>query len=172
MNADELKGVEKAAILLISLGREAASEVLKHLPDSKIEKVAYEIANCRTVDVDRKTDILKDFYQVCMAQEYISEGGIDYAKQVLKQALGNQRSLELINKMSSIMQEKPFNFMRDVDSNEIINFLNYESNQTSALIMSYLDAKQAAVVLAALPSDRQADIVKRIALMDKISPEI
>ena len=169
---DVLTNKEKAAILLISLGKDSAAKVLKHLSEEEIEQVTFEIANYRTVGVDTKTEILKEFYQVCLAQNYMSEGGMDYAKAVLHEALGAQKSTELISKMTGYLRAKPFHFMRDVDQNEITNFLNYEGNQTAALVLSYLPSKQAAYVLSSLSHERQADIVKRIALMDKISPEI
>ena len=169
---NELKGEEKAAIVLCSLEKRAAAEIIKHLPDEQIQKVTYHIARNSKVASDVRNKVINEFYEVCLAQGYISTGGIDYAKEVLTEALGTQRSIELISKMSSLIKTKPFNFLKDIDGNEIINFLRYERNQTIALIMSYMNPEQSAAVLSALEPERQFEIVKRIANMDKLSPEI
>lgn len=171
-NYEKLKGEEKAAIILVSLGKKNAAEIIRHMSDEHIQKVTWQIAKNNKIPQEVRSEVLNEFYDVCLAQGYISTGGIDYARDVLTDALGTQRSIELISKMSGLMKAKPFGFLKDVDSNEILNFLRYERNQTIALIMSYMDRDQSATVLSALEPERQIDIVKRIAQMDKIAPDI
>ncbi len=167
-----LKGEEKAAILLISIDKKYAAEVLRHLNEKEIQKITYQIANNNKVDPEIRSQVLNEFHDMLVAQGCLSGGGLDYAKEVLTEALGSQKCIELIGKMSAFVQPKPFNFLKDIDANEILNFLRYERNQTIALIMSYMDPEQAAVILSSIDEERQTDIVKRIAKMDKISPDV
>jgi flagellar motor switch protein FliG len=116
--------------------------------------------------------VLEEFYQVCLAQEFISEGGINYAKEVLEKAMGSQKALEIINKLTSSLQVKPFDFVKKTDANQLLNFIQNEHPQTLALILSYLNPTQSAQVLSALPQEKQADVAQRIATMESTSPEI
>lgn len=168
----ELKGEEKAAILLMTINKKLAADVLRHLNERDIQKVTYQIANSININPESKTSVLNEFNELFLAQRYISGGGLDYAKEVLTEALGSQKCVELLSKMSNFIMPKPFNFLKEIDTKEILNLLRYERNQTVALIMSYMDKEQAAVVLSQLEENRQTDIVKRIAKMDKISPDI
>lgn len=115
---------------------------------------------------------MEEFYQICLAQEYIAEGGISYAKEILEKALGTQKALDVINKLTVSLQVRPFEFVRKADPAQLLNFIQKEHPQTIALILAYLKPQQAAVVLAALPQDKQADVARRIAVMDRTSPEI
>ncbi|HOV70004.1 MAG TPA: flagellar motor switch protein FliG, partial [Clostridia bacterium] len=108
----ELIGKEKAAVLLVALGTENAAEIMRHLKEDEIEQMTLEIANLRKVDAQTKESIIEEFYQICLAQNYINEGGIDYAKEVLERALGAQKAIELINRITSSLQVRPFNFIR------------------------------------------------------------
>ena len=171
-NKGELTGKQKAAILLISLGTERASKIYKHLNEDEIEQLTLEIANLQKVEPDVKNTVLNEFYELCLAQNYISEGGINYAKEVLEKALGNQKALELISKLTSSLQVRPFDFIRKADPSQLINFIQDEHPQTIALILSYLNPQQAATILSALPQEKQADVASRIALMDRTSPDI
>lgn len=168
----ELSGKEKAAILLISLGPDKSAKVFSHLQDEEIEELTLEIANMRKVSPDEKEAILEEFYQICLAQEFISEGGINYAKEVLEKAMGSQRALEIINKLTASLQVRPFDFVRKADASQLLNFVQNEHPQTLALILSYLSANQAAQILSALPQEKQADVAQRIAQMDSTSPEV
>jgi flagellar motor switch protein FliG len=171
-NRGTLTGREKAAILLISLGTERASQIYKHLKEEEIEQLTLEIANLRKVDSDVKDAILEEFYEICLAKNYIAEGGIEYAKEVLEKALGGQKALELINKLTSSLQVRPFDFARKADPTQLLNFIQNEHPQTIALIMAYLSPQQAAIILSALPMEKQAEVASRIAMMDSTSPEI
>ncbi|MDD2573207.1 MAG: flagellar motor switch protein FliG [Bacillota bacterium] len=167
-----LTGREKAAILLIALGPENSAKLFKHLNDEEIEELTLEIANMRKVTPEIKSKVIEEFYQICVAQEYISEGGIEYAKEVLEKALGGQKALDIVNRLTSYLQVRPFDFVRKADPNQILNFIQNEHPQTISLILAYLNAQQSAAILAALPPEKQAEVAKRIAIMDRTSPEI
>lgn len=168
----ELTGREKAAILLISLGPDVSAQVYKHLSEEEIEKLTLEIASVRKVDSHTKEEIIDQFHQLAIAQDYITQGGIGYAKNVLERALGEDQAMEIINRLTSTLQVRPFDFARKADAGQILNFIQNEHPQTIALILSYLESVQAGQILSELPQEMQADIAKRIALMDSTSPEI
>ena len=168
----ERTGREKAAMLLISIGPERSAEIFKHLKEEEIEQLTLEIANIRTVTPEEKEKVMEEFYQICLAQEYIAEGVICYAKEILEKALGPQKALDVINKLTVSLQVRPFEFVRKADPSQLLNFIQKEHPQTIALILSYLKPQQASVVLAALPQDKQADVARRIAIMDRTSPEV
>lgn len=172
VNRSGLTGRQKAAILLITLGPEKSASIFKHLKEEDIEQLTLEIANMRTVSPEEKESILQEFYQVCLAQEYISEGGISYAKEILERALGGQKALDVINKLTASLQVRPFDFVRKADASQILNFIQGEHPQTIALILAYLKPQQAASIVSALPQDKQADVARRIAVMDRTSPDI
>lgn len=168
----ELSGKEKAAILLISLGADVSAEVFKHLSESEIDQLTLQIANVRRVDSTIKDEVLEQFHQIALAQNYISQGGIGYAKQILEKALGKNSASDIINRLTSTLQVKPFDFLRKADAQQILNFIQYEHPQTIALVLSYLDPKQSGQILSALPPNVQANVARRIAVMDRTSPEI
>ena len=168
----ELMGVQKAAILLISLGPERSAAIFKHLKEEEIEDLTIEIANTRAVTPQVKESIIEEFYQVCLAQQYIAEGGIGYAKELLEKALGEEKALDVIGKLTASLQVKPFEFIRKTEASQLLNFIQDEHPQTIALILSYLNPNQAALIVSALPPDRQADVAKRIATMDRTSPDV
>ncbi|MBE3554716.1 MAG: flagellar motor switch protein FliG [Thermicanus sp.] len=171
-SSKELTGRQKAAILLISLGPEVSAQIFRHLREDEIEQLTLEIANARKVDYNEKEKVLNEFHQICVAQEYISQGGIQYAKEILEKALGNQKALEIINRLTATLQVRPFDFMKKLDPQQILNFLQNEHPQTIALVLAYLDPSQAALILSALPHEHQADVAKRIATMGGASPEV
>jgi len=167
-----LNGRQKAAILLISLGPDVSAEVYKHLTEEEIEKLSLEISSVKKVDAEMQEEILDQFHQIMRAQDYISQGGIGYAKTVLEKAFGKQDAAEIINRLTSSLQVRPFDFARKADSQQLLNFIQDEHPQTIALILSYLDPEQAGGILSELPPDMQGDIAKRIATMEATSPEI
>lgn len=171
-SASEFSGVQKAAILLITLGPEMASAIFQHLKEDEIEELTLEIANTRSVDPQTKEDVLNEFYQVCLAQQYIAEGGIGYAKELLEKALGEDRAQGVIAKLTASLQVRPFEFVRKTEPSQLLNFIQDEHPQTIAMILSYLAPGQASLVLGALPPDKQADVAKRIAMMDRTSPDV
>ncbi|MBS7344556.1 MAG: flagellar motor switch protein FliG [Caryophanon sp.] len=168
----ELSGKQKAALLLISLGPEVSASVYRHLSEEEIERLTLEISSVKKVDSQAKEDIIEEFHQIAVAQEYISQGGIGYAKTVLEKALGEQQAQAIINRLTSSLQVRPFDFARKADPGQIFNFIQNEHPQTIALILSYLEPAQAGVILSSLPQEVQADIAKRIAMMESTSPEV
>ncbi len=168
----ELSGKEKAAILVISLGPDVAAQVYKHLSEEEIERLTLQISQVRKVDSTLKDDIITQFHQLALAQDYITQGGIGYAKTVLEKAIGKDEAMQIINRLTSTLQVRPFDFARKADPGQILNFIQNEHPQTIALILSYLDSSQAGQILSELPQEMQADIAKRIALMDRTSPEV
>nr|WP_300812787.1 flagellar motor switch protein FliG [uncultured Acetatifactor sp.] len=171
-NEAGMKGIQRAAILLISLGPERSAGIFKHLKEEEIEELTLEIANTRSVTPQVKEEVINEFYEVCLAQQYIAEGGIGYAKDLLEKALGSEKAMDVIGKLTASLQVKPFEFVRKTDATQLINFIQDEHPQTVALILSYLAPQQAAQVVSALPPEKQADVARRIAVMDRTSPEI
>ena len=169
---DGISGLQKAAILLIVLGPERSANIFKHLKEEEIEELTLEIANTRSVTPQVKEDILNEFYEVCLAQQYIAEGGITYAKELLEKALGNEKAMDVIGKLTASLQVKPFEFVCKTDASQLLNFIQDEHPQTIALILSYLSAGQSAMIISALPPEKQADVAKRIAVMDRTSPDV
>ena len=167
-----ISGLQKAAILLIVLGPERSAGIFKHLKEDEIEELTLEIANTRSVTPQLKEDIINEFYEVCLAQQYIAEGGIGYARELLEKALGNEKAMDVIGKLTASLQVKPFEFVRKTDPSQLINFIQDEHPQTIALILSYLSPGQAAIIISALSPDRQADVARRIAVMDRTSPDV
>ena len=170
--SDEFTGVQKAAILLIALGPEKSASIFKHLKEEEIEELTLEIANTRSISPQTKEDVLNEFYQVCLAQQYIAEGGIGYAKELLEKALGEEKAQGVISKLTASLQVRPFEFVRKTDPSQLLNFIQDEHPQTIAMILSYLSAGQAAVIIGALVPEKQADVAKRIAMMDRTSPDV
>ena len=172
---DDYSGLQKAAILLITLGPEKASAIFQHLKEDEIESLTLEIANTRSVSPQDKESVLDEYYQVCLAQQYIAEGGIGYAKELLEKALVRIRSEKaqgVISKLTASLQVRPFEFVRKTEPAQLLNFIQDEHPQTIAMILSYLSSSQAAMILGALPPEKQADVARRIAQMDRTSPDV
>lgn len=170
--SNEMTNKQKAAILLIALGPESSSQIFKYLREEEIDKLTLEIANQRKVPQEQKDKILTEFHQMLMAKDYISSGGLDYAREILEKALGTEKAVSIINRLTSSLQIRPFDFARKTDPAQLLNFIQNEHPQTIALIMSYLQPEQSGVILSSLPPDRQVDVAKRIATMDRTSPDV
>jgi flagellar motor switch protein FliG len=162
---------EKAAILMITIGKESAAKIYKHLSEEEIEQLTLGITGVRRVEPKMKESVTEEFIQMCIAQKYISEGGIEYAREILDKAFGTQSADNLIMRLSSSLRVRPFDFIRKADSTQILNFIQNEHPQTIALILSYIDPKNAAQILAELPLEKQTDVIARIANMGITSPE-
>ena len=157
---------------MITLGPEKSASIFKHLKEEEIEELTLEIANTRSISPQEKEDVLNEFYQVCLAQQYIAEGGIGYAKELLEKALGEQKAQDVITKLTASLQVRPFEFIRKTDPSQVLNFIQDEHPQTIAMILSYLSPAQSAMILGALTPEKQADVAKRIAMMDRTSPDV
>ncbi len=168
----DLSNQQKAAILFITLGPEYSAKVFKHMSDEEIEKITLEIASQKQVTPEQKNLVIAEFYQMAMAKNYLSNGGLEYAQDVLEKALGAEKAANIINRLTTSLQVRPFDFLRKTDPSQLLNFIQNEHPQTIALIMAYLDPEQAAMILASLSQERQAEVARRIAMMDRTSPEV
>ncbi|MDR3288303.1 MAG: flagellar motor switch protein FliG [Peptococcaceae bacterium] len=171
-SGQSLSGLQKAAVLLVSLGPENSAQVIKNMSENEIEQLTLEMANMRKVSPETRDQVIEEFHQMCMANDYIAQGGVDYARDVLERALGQQKAFEIIAKLSSSLKMRPFDMVRRTDPNQLASFIQGEHPQTIALIMSYMAPDKAAVLLANLPLEMQADVTKRIAIMGRTNPEV
>ncbi|ATH09854.1 flagellar motor switch protein FliG [Borreliella burgdorferi] len=172
LDVSALTGKQKAAILLVSIGSEISSKVFKYLSQEEIESLTFEIAKLETITSELKDNVLLEFKELMMAQEFIQKGGIDYARELLEKSLGTQKAVDIINNLGSALQSRPFEFVRRADPANILNFIQQEHPQTIALILSYLDPQKASFILSSLPTEIQTNVARRIALMDRTSPEV
>ncbi|MDR0525188.1 MAG: flagellar motor switch protein FliG [Spirochaetaceae bacterium] len=170
--AKDINGRQKAAIFLVSIGSQVSAEIFKYLREDEIETLTFEIARLETVESEQKDAILQEFQELMIANQFISTGGIDYARDLLEKALGNQKAVDIINRLTSSLQVRPFDFIRRTDPAHLLNFIQQEHPQTIALIMAYLEPNKASVIIQNLPTDVQSDVARRIATMDRTSPEV
>ncbi|MCF7928033.1 MAG: flagellar motor switch protein FliG [Spirochaetales bacterium] len=167
----DLSGRQKAAVFLVTLGSEISSEIFKHLREDEIEALTFEIARLESVEPEDRDKVLQEFQELMMAQDFISSGGIDYARELLEKSLGSQKAVDIINRLTSSLQVRPFDFIRRTDPTHLLNFIQQEHPQTIALILAYLEPQKSSVILGSLPHDIQSNVSKRIATMDRTSPE-
>jgi flagellar motor switch protein FliG len=170
--AKEFTGRQKAAIFLVSVGSEISAEIFKHLREDEIETLTYEIAKLETIEPAQKDAILLEFQELMMANQFITTGGIDYARELLEKSLGSQKAIDIINRLTSSLQVRPFDFIRRTDPAHLLNFIQQEHPQTIALILAYLEPEKASMILQQLPHEVQSDVARRIATMDRTSPEV
>ena len=167
-----VKGRRKAAVLLISLGTERAAEVFKHLRDDEIEALSLEMAKLQRVDPGTSESVLEELAATVTAYDSLNAGGVDYAREVLERALGPERALEIIGRMSTVIERRPFEFLRKTPPEQMVTFLRNESPQTIALVIANLHTTLASQVLSNLPDSDQAEIALRIARMGETSPDV
>ena len=167
----ELTGRQKAAIFLVTVGSEISAEIFKHLREDEIEALTFEIARLESVDSEQRDTVLMEFQELMMAQDFITTGGIEYARELLEKSLGSQKAVDIINRLTSSLQVRPFDFVRRTDPMHLLNFIQTEHPQTIALILAYLEPQKASIILSSLPHEIQSDVAKRIATMDRTSPE-
>jgi len=142
------------------------------MSEEEVEQLTLEIASVRQVSTEKLDSLNREFFEMCLAQQYISQGGINYAKEVLEKAYGADKTVEILSRISASLQVRPFDFMRKTEPSQLLNFIQSEHPQTIALILAYLEAEKASLILSALPPDRQSDVAKRIALMDTTSSDV
>jgi len=157
---------------MVSLGSEASAKVMKEFEPDLLEDLAFEVASLGSVPPELKRQVVEEFYQMAQAKDYISFGGVDYARETLNMAVGAERAAEILSKLENVIKETPFQFVRKVDPAQILNFIQDEHPQTIALVLAHLSASVSAMVLAALPEDMQEEVVFRISSMEQTSPEI
>jgi flagellar motor switch protein FliG len=169
---EKISGKRKAAIFLVTVGSDIAAQIFKYLKEDEVEQLTFEIARIDKVDAEERDKVLVEFQELMMAQDFIQTGGIDYAKELLEKALGSQKAIDIITRLTTTIQVRPFDFIKRTDPSHLINFIQNEHPQTIALILSYLEPKKASNIIAALNPDLQADVAKRIATMDRTNPEV
>ncbi|MFZ5650289.1 MAG: flagellar motor switch protein FliG [Bacillota bacterium] len=169
----KLNGMQKTAIVLISLGADLSAKVLKkNFTDDEVEKLTGEISLLENIPRDVQRAVLEEFLQMIQAREYLMRGGFDYAKELLEKAVGSQKAMEILEKVSVNLQNVPFSSLRKAEAKHLFNFIRDEHPQTMALILTYLHPEQASLILAALPPEQQADVARRVAIIDRIAPEV
>ncbi|MDP8245231.1 MAG: flagellar motor switch protein FliG [Candidatus Hinthialibacter antarcticus] len=168
----KLSGRKKAAILMITLGPDISADVYRCLSDDEIEQITLEVANIGNVPQELIGQVIEEFYHTAMAKQYVSHGGISAAREILEKALGPGKAMEVIERLQGMLQGTPFDFLKKVDPNHLLNFIQSEHPQTVALILAHLEYDQSAVIMSALPPEMQTEVALRIATMDQTSPEI
>jgi flagellar motor switch protein FliG len=168
----EYTGKQKAAIFLVLIGPEASAEVFKYLKEEEIEDLTFEIAKLEKIEQSEKIRIMEEFNEMITAQDFLTKGGLDFAREILEKSMGMQKAQELLDKLTTTIKQRPFDAIRRADPEQIVNFIASEHPQTIALILSYLDHDKSAMILSQLPSEMQPDIARRIALMERTSPEM
>jgi len=169
---EKLTGRQKAAAIIISLGADDASKIYKYLKEDEIEQLTFEISRLQHLNPQVVEDTLKDFYDLCLTQKVITEGGLEYARNVLEKAFGSQTAASLLERVTKTLRTKSFEFIRKADYKNLLTIIQNEHPQTIALILSYARADQASAVIAELPKEKRINVVERIAKMDRTSPEI
>jgi len=172
MPEKKIDGKRKAAILMVALGPEKAAQVMKHLDEDVVEQIVVEIAGIGKVSPEERKQVLEEFMSLVKAKEMIAEGGLEYARKVLEKAFGPERARKIIERLMANLQVKPFSFIKNADPIQLVNFLQNEHPQTIAVVLSYLEPTLAAQILGALPDNLQVEVLKRVALLERTSPEI
>jgi len=172
MDISELSGRQKAAILMVSLGSEASAKVMKQFEPELLEELVFEIASLGSIPPEVKQKVLEEFHQMVQAKDYISFGGVEYAREALTKAVGTPRAAEILAKLEHVIKDTPFEFVRKADPGHVLNFIQDEHPQTIALVLAHLAPSVSSMVLAALPEELQEEVVYRISSMEQTSPEI
>lgn len=171
VNIDKFTGRQKAAMLLLFLGPEHASSVFKSLDEEQIEQITLEIAKLQNVGRDVIDAVIEEFFDLLQANQYLAQGGVRAAQALLERALGPERAAETIQRLTSSFRVKPFDIARSADPAQLYNLIQNEHPQTVALIMGYLQSDNAAAILKQFPQETQVEVVKRLAMMDRTSPD-
>ena len=161
----------KAALVVISLGADRASQIYKYLSEEDIEELTYEVAKLGKTTNNQVESTLDEFYKLCLTHKMMTDGGLEYARNVLEKAFGESTARNLLEKVSKTLQSKPFNFFMKGDPKALLSLLQNERPQVIALIMAYMDTEQAAKVLEQLPDEKRILAVESMARMDRVSPE-
>jgi len=172
MEYNDLTPIQKAAIALVAFGTEVSSLVLKSLSEVDMERITVEIANLRDVPAQVEEKVISECHQIFMARQYISQGGVDFAREIVEKAVGSKKATEILSRLESSFRTSGFNLLKNIDSKQLVGFIQNEHPQTIALILTQLTAQQAAAVLSELPPELQAEVALRISTMEKISPDI
>ena len=172
LKVEELSGAQKAAVLLVQLGKAKSAAVLKSLRESEVEEVLNEIARLKGVPTETVDAVFEEFQTLASARRYYAQGGMDFAREVLEATLGADRAKELLERMKASLVEMPFEFLRRADARQVLSFLQDEHPQTVALVVAHMRADQAAIVISGMPDELQADVAHRVAVMETTSPDV
>jgi flagellar motor switch protein FliG len=172
LTADELSGAQKAAVLLVQLGKEKSATVLKSLRESEVEEILNEVARLKGVSGETVDAVFEEFSSLAHARRVYAQGGMDFAREVLEATLGPDRARELLDRMTASLVEMPFEFLRRADARQVLSFLQEEHPQTVALVVAHMRADQAAIVISGMPDELQADVAHRVAVMETTSPDV
>ena len=167
-----LSGRRKAAMLLVSLGPEIAAEIYRNLTDTEIEQITVEIATIGNLDPRVVDGVLEEFYHTALAHHHLHQGGVQRAREILEKAVGAQKALEIIGRLQGALQVSPFDFVKRVEPEHLLSFIQGEHPQTIALILSHLPPELSSPIISALPPEQQAEVALRIATMDQTTPEV
>lgn len=169
---EEMTPTQKAAVALVAFGPEVSALVLKGMNEADLEKITIEIANLRDVPTDVERQVIEECHQIFMARQYISQGGVDFASEILQKAVGSSKAREILHRLESSFKATGFSLLKDIDPKQLSGFFQNEHPQTTALILTQLSPQQAASVLSELAPELQSEVSLRVATMEKISPEI
>lgn len=172
MAVEELSGVRKAAVLLVQLGKERSAKVLAQMREPEIEELTAEIVRLRSVGPDIVDEVVDEFHTLAQARAYVGSGGLEFAQALLEQSLGAERASAVLERLSATALNQPFRFLHEADPRQILSFLSGEHPQTMALVLAHLRADQSSIILSGLPSQLQAEVAHRIAVMDRTSPDV
>jgi len=167
-----LPSKQKAAILLVALGPDVSAKLLQHLQEEEVETLTLEVARLDKVAPETRDEVVEEFRELCIAQEFISQGGVEYARQALEKAFGSSKASEILNRIVQAMQVLPFDFIKKTDHSQLLSFIQDEHPQTIALVLAYLSPNKAAQVISGLPHELRAEVARRIAIMDRTPPEV
>src|SRR5437588_4399616 len=168
----DLSGVKKSAILLLTLPQDEAAQILKRLPPEAVEEVSREIASLGEIPLDTRSEVFGEFYHLALANSYLAEGGLEYAKSLLRKSLKEDDASRIIKQVTQQVQTTPFSFLQKAESENLLTFIQDEHPQTIALILAHLPAQKASEILVGLPGQKQIEVVKRIANMEQTNPEV
>ena len=171
-NVDDLDGVTKAAILLLTVNHDAAGALLKELSTDMVEEVTRQLASLGEVPASLAEQVVEEFYSLRMGSEYVKEGGLDYAKMLLKDSLDSKLADKVVQQIQTQVQKTPFSFLQKAESENLLTFIQDEHPQTIALIISHLAHHKAAEILVGLPQQKQIEVVRRVANMEQTNPDV
>jgi len=171
-NVDDLDGVTKAAILLLTVNHDAAGALLKELSTDMVEEVTRQLASLGEVPASLAEQVVEEFYSLRMGSEYVKEGGLDYAKMLLKDSLDPKLADKVVQQIQTQVQKTPFSFLQKAESENLLTFIQDEHPQTIALIISHLAHHKAAEILVGLPQQKQIEVVRRVANMEQTNPDV
>jgi len=167
-----LSGIQKTAILVLTLGQDTASRILKELDLESVEDLTQELATLGSVSPKVRYEVVEEFYHLMLGKTWAGEGGLDYAKSLLASTVPEHVADRIMTQVTQHVQQSPFSFLQKAESENLLAFIEDEHPQTIAVILSHLAHHKAAEILAGLPTDKQMEVVKRVATMDQTNPEV